>query len=192
MPQGFPYRRALISGAIAVLSAAMVSGQTAAPRTQTVSAPANAARTSLVPDAAATRAVIDKYCVTCHNDKLKTGTLSLEKMDFAHFADDAELGEKIVRKLRAGMMPPTNMPRPDTATREALIRWMEGELDRASVTHLPAPGLHRLNRTEYANVIRDLLGLQVDPTKFLPSDDSARGFDNMAGTLTVSPALIEA
>jgi hypothetical protein len=74
----------------------------------------------------------------------------------------------------------------------SLIRWMESELDRSAVTHLPAPGLHRLNRTEYANAIRDILALEVDPTKFLPSDDSTRGFDNIAGALTMSPALMEA
>ena len=76
--------------------------------------------------------------------------------------------------------------------REALVLWLESELDRTAVTHLPAPGLHRLNRTEYANAIRDVLGLEVDATKFLPSDDSTHGFDNMAGTLVMSPALMEA
>ena len=89
-------------------------------------------------------------------------------------------------------MPPTGLPRPDAATRESLIRWMERELDRDAVTYLPPPGLHRLNRTEYANAIRDLLALEVDATKFLPPDDSTRGFDNIAGTLTMSPALMEA
>src|SRR2546422_610405 len=81
---------------------------------------------------------------------------------------------------------------PKPATLQSLIRWMENELDRSAVTHLPPPGLHRLNRTEYANAVRDLLGLEVDATKFLPSDDSTHGFDNMAGTLTMSPALMEA
>ena len=89
-------------------------------------------------------------------------------------------------------MPPAGMPRPDPATREKLIGWLEDELDRVADTHLPPPGLHRLNRTEYANTIRDLLDLEVDTSKFLPSDDSTHGFDNMAGTLTMSPALIEA
>src|SRR6266699_1877025 len=90
------------------------------------------------------------------------------------------------------MMPPTGMRRPDPATLESLIRWMEHELDRGAVTHLPPPGLHRLNRTEYANAIRDLLALEVDAAKFLPADDSTHGFDNIAGTLTMSPALMEA
>ena len=84
------------------------------------------------------------------------------------------------------------MPRPDPATRESLITWMEKELDRSAVTNLPPPGLHRLNRTEYTNAIRDVLALEVDATKFLPPDDSTRGFDNIAGALTLSPALMEA
>ena len=94
--------------------------------------------------------------------------------------------------VHAVQMPPTGLPRPNDATMESLIRWMENELDGKAVTHLPAPGLHRLNRTEYANAIRDLLALEVDPTKFLPSDDSTRGFDNIAAALTTSPALMEA
>ena len=94
--------------------------------------------------------------------------------------------------MRAGLMPPTDARRPDAATMESLIRWMEGELDRSAKTHLPAPGLHRLNRTEYSNAIRDLLALEVDASKFLPTDDSTHGFDNIAGALTMSPALMEA
>jgi hypothetical protein len=89
-------------------------------------------------------------------------------------------------------MPPTGMPRPDPATMETFIRWMEDELDRNAVTHLPAPGLHRMNRAEYTNAIRDLLALEVDATKFLPVDDSTRGFDNQVAALTMSPALMEA
>src|SRR5437867_1990206 len=138
------------------------------------------------------RALLDRYCVVCHNTKLKTANLLLDELDLAHLGDHAEIGEKVVRKLRAGMMPPTGMPRPDPDSRESLIRWMENELDRSAVTHLPPPGLHRLNRTEYANAIRDLLAFEADATKFLPSDDSSHGFDNMAGTLTMSPALMEA
>jgi len=144
------------------------------------------------PDVATQRAVIDQYCVGCHNAKLNTANLALDKLDLAHLGDHAEVGELIVRKLRAGMMPPTGMPRPDAAKREALISWMERELDRSAGTHLPAPGLHRLNRTEYTNAIRDVLALEVDATKFLPGDDSTRGFDNIAGALTMSPALMEA
>src|SRR4051812_43510011 len=140
----------------------------------------------------AQRAVIDQYCVPCHNQKLKTANLLLDQLDLTRLGDHADIGEKVVRKLRAGMMPPSGMPRPDPATRETLISWMESELDRSAATHLPPPGLHRLNRTEYANAIRDLLGLEVDAARFLPSDDSTHGFDNMAGTLAMSPALVEA
>jgi hypothetical protein len=89
-------------------------------------------------------------------------------------------------------MPPTNARRPEPATLNGLATWLENELDRHTETHLPAPGLHRLNRTEYTNAIRDILGLEVDATKFLPADDSSHGFDNMAGSLTMSPALMEA
>jgi hypothetical protein len=84
------------------------------------------------------------------------------------------------------------MKRPDQATLDAFAQWLEDSTDRTAADHVPAPGLHRLNRTEYANAIRDLLALDVDATKFLPADDSTRGFDNIAGALTMSPALLEA
>src|SRR6266699_3503411 len=172
------------------MSVALVSGQSG----QTARGPALNATKSPAAAAGVTtqRALLDRYCVGCHNTKLKTANLLLDQLDLAHLGDDAEIGEKVVRKLRAGMMPPTGMPRPGPAIRESLIRWMENELDRSAVTNLPPPGLHRLNRTEYANAIRDLLGLEVDATKFLPADDSTHGFDNIAGTLTLSPALMEA
>src|SRR5262249_52755833 len=142
-------------------------------------------------DVATYRALLDQYCVTCHNTRLKTANLLLDQLDLAHLSDQAEIGEKVVRKLRAGMMPPTNMKRPDAAALDGFVHWMEGELDRGATTHLPAPGLHRLNRTEYANAIRDLLSLEVDANKFLPADDSTHGFDNQAGALTMSLALVE-
>lgn len=97
----------------------------------------------------------------------------------------------MVRKIRAGMMPPSGMPRPDAAAYESMTAWLETELDRHAVTRVPPPGLHRMNRTEYANAIRDLLALEIDPSKYLPSDDSTRGFDNIAGALSISPALLE-
>jgi mono/diheme cytochrome c family protein len=167
------------------LTVALLLGQSA----QTAPGSKQAA---LPPDVTAQRALVDKYCVTCHNAKAMTGNLALDKLDLAHLGDHAEIGEKVVRKLRAGMMPPTGMPRPDAATLNGLVTWMESELDRSAVTYLPPPGLHRLNRTEYTNSIRDVLGLEVDATKFLPPDDSTRGFDNIAGALTLSPALMEA
>ena len=138
------------------------------------------------------RKLLDQYCVTCHNAKTKTANLLLDQLDLANLDEHVDVAEKVVRKLRAGLMPPTGMVRPDPSTMESLIRWMEGELDRTATTHLPAPGLHRMNRAEYTNAIRDLLALEVDATKFLPVDDSTRGFDNQAAALTISPALMEA
>ena len=143
------------------------------------------------PPAATARASIDQYCVPCHNQRLKTAGLMLDKLDSTEVRKDAEVWEKVVRKLRAGMMPPSGLPRPTPAIYEALITSIENELDRDTVTRLPPPGLHRLNRTEYGNAIRDLLALEIDPAKFLPSDDSTRGFDNIAGALSLSPALLE-
>ena len=187
--------RLLAAGCVAAVSVALVSGQSSQVARQSKPASNPTVQSQAkpqVPDVATQRALIDQYCVTCHNAKLKTANLLLDQLDLAHLSANAEVGEKVVRKLRAGMMPPINMKRPDPATMESLIKWMETELDRGAVQHLPAPGLHRLNRTEYANAIRDVLGLEVDPTKFLPSDDSTRGFDNIAGALTMSPALMEA
>src|SRR3984893_17546767 len=143
------------------------------------------------PPAATARAIIDQYCVPCHNQRLKTAGLMLDELDSTEVRKDGEVWEKVVRKLRAGMMPPSGLPRPTPAIYEALITSIENELDRDTVTRLPPPGLHRLNRTEYGNAIRDLLALEIDPAKFLPSDDSTRGFDNIAGALSLSPALLE-
>ncbi|PWU06389.1 MAG: hypothetical protein C5B51_12415 [Terriglobia bacterium] len=144
--------------------------------------------------AAAQRAVLDRYCVTCHNDKLKTANFSLQATDLNTVGDKPETWEKVVRKLRAGVMPPPGVRRPPLAEYEGLRDWLEAEIDRKVAGH-SNPGsviLHRLNRTEYANVIRDLLDLEIDPTTLLPPDDSARGFDNIAGSLTISPTLLEA
>ena len=141
----------------------------------------------------APRALIDQYCVTCHNQRAKTAGLMLDKMDPAHVAQDREAWEKVVRKLRAGMMPPQGMPRPNDATYEALTVALENELDRAAAQKpkLSTPGVHRLNRTEYANAIRELVGLGIDPAVYLPADDSSYGFDNVESGLQVSPALVE-
>jgi hypothetical protein len=139
------------------------------------------------------RALLDRYCVTCHNDRVKTANLSLQGLDLARVGEHAELWEKVIRKLRAGVMPPPELPRPSLAEYEGLRDWLEAEIDRAAATK-PNPGavvLHRLNRTEYANAIRDLLDLRIDATTLLPPDDSANGFDNIAGSLTLSPTLLE-
>jgi hypothetical protein len=146
------------------------------------------------PTASAERALLNQYCVTCHSDELKTANLSLEKLDLSAVGDHAEVWEKVIRKLRAGMMPPPGMPRPPLAKYEELRDWLEAQVDRTAAAH-PNPGsvvLHRLNRTEYANAIRDLLDLDINASTLLPADDAARGFDNVAGSLTISPTLLEA
>src|SRR5688572_21791581 len=139
------------------------------------------------------RALLDKYCVTCHNNRNKTANLSLEGLDLSAASQHAELWEKVIRKLRAGVMPPPDLPRPSLPEYEALRDWLEGEIDRAAATRTVAGSvvLHRLNRTEYANAIRDLLDVEIDVTTLLPPDDSANGFDNIAGSLTISPTLLE-
>jgi len=139
------------------------------------------------------RAVIDQYCISCHNDRLKTAGLSFEKLDFTNVAASADIWEKAVRKLRVGMMPPQGARQPDDATRQSLVSWLITELDRAAGGS-PNPGhplLHRLNRVEYGNAVRDLLGLEVDPAMLLPPDDAAYGFDNVGDVLGVSPVLLE-
>src|SRR5687767_1388573 len=147
--------------------------------------------------AAAHRAVLDRYCVTCHNEAAKARgsvPVALDRLDLANVGANAAAWEPAVRKLRAGLMPPAGSPRPDKATHDALASWLEGELDRYATSN-PNPGrtepLHRLNRTEYRNAIRDLLALDLDVSSLLPPDDSSYGFDNIAGVLKLSPTLLE-
>ena len=135
---------------------------------------------------------IQQYCVTCHNQRLKTGGLSLDTLDIANVQANAETWESVVRKLRVGAMPPHGVRRPDQKTTDSLIAWLEGELDRTSSRSPGRPVLRRLNRAEYANAIRDLLGLDVDVTALLPPDVSAFGFDNVADAQGSSPALLQA
>ncbi len=180
----------LIAIGVGALTVAGASAESARPAA--TARPAPAAAVSAGADAATQRTIVNQYCVPCHNARLKTAGLLLDQVDLEQLGSHPDVGEKIVRKLRAGLMPPTGNRRPDPATMESLVRGMEATLDRAAAPHLPPPGLHRLNRTEYTNAIRDLLDLRVDATKFLPSDDSTRGFDNIAGALTMSPALMEA
>ena len=138
-------------------------------------------------------ALVKTYCVTCHNDKTRTGELTLEHVDLADVPKSAELWEKVIRKVRAGMMPPAGMPRPDAPTLDGFVGYLESSIDRAAAAN-PRPGrtaLHRLNRAEYANAIRDLLSLEIDSTALLPPDDESSGFDNIADVLTVSASLME-
>jgi hypothetical protein len=139
------------------------------------------------------RSTIQRYCITCHNDRTKAQGLSLEGADASHPGESPEVWERVVRKLRARSMPPQGVPRPDEATYKTLVTSLETELDRAAAGH-PNPGralIRRLNRSEYGNAVRDLLALDVDVSSLLPPDDSAYGFDNISEMLGTSPALLE-
>ncbi len=139
------------------------------------------------------RGLVDKYCVTCHNQRAQQAGLMLDRVSIEHLAQNAATWEKVVKKLRTGAMPPVGMPRPDEATMNSFVAWLEKSLDREAAT-TPNPGrpsVHRLNRTEYANAIRDLLGLEVDVSTLLPPDTTGFGFDNVADVLSVSPGLLE-
>jgi hypothetical protein len=143
----------------------------------------------------APKAMLDTYCVTCHNDKLKTAGLALDTVDVSKPSANPEVWEKVIGKLRAGSMPPPGRPRPDAATYKAMAVWLENEIDHAWAAN-PNPGrigaVHRLNRTEYNNAIRDLLKLDVDVRTQLPGDETADGsFDNFADSLTISTAHME-
>ena len=138
-------------------------------------------------------AVVTQYCVVCHNERLKTGGLMLDHVDLAAIPANRDVWEKVVRKLRRGAMPPQGARRPDQATADGLVAWLETELDRAAAAN-PNPGeplVHRLNRAEYANAVRDLLSLDVEVSSLLPPDDSAYGFDNIADVLGLSPVRVE-
>src|SRR5712692_1929394 len=139
------------------------------------------------------RALIDTYCVGCHNQKVKTGSLALDSGDPAKAGDDAAKWERVLRKVRRGEMPPPGAPRPDAAVAASFSASLEATLDRAAAAH-PNPGrpaVHRLNRAEYSNAIRDLLALDIQAGSSLPVDDSGYGFDNIADVLSMSPALLE-
>jgi hypothetical protein len=136
---------------------------------------------------------LKQYCLTCHNERAKVAGLVLDPAGLDHVGADAELWEKVVRKIKTGMMPPSGMPRPDRSALDGFAAALEARLDLANPpgAHPDAPALHRLNRTEYANAIRDLLALEVDVKALLPPDDSNEGFDNIAEALTVSPSLVQ-
>ncbi len=149
---------------------------------------------SAAPNATPERALLDRYCVACHNDRLQTAGLELDTADVTDVAADPALWERVVRKLRAGAMPPAPRPRPDEATYARFIARLETQLDAVASAD-PNPGrteaFHRLNRAEYRNVVRDLLALDVDVAELLPADDGSYGFDNIAGVLGVSPTLLD-
>jgi len=157
---------------------------------------ANAPAQPAVPAAeavTANQAVVQKYCISCHNEKLKSGGLALSALDMTRVPKDAEPWEHVIRKVRTGAMPPAGRPRPDKAVAENLVTYLETELDKAATAN-PNPGrptLQRLNRAEYRNAIRDLLGIEIDAASMLPADVAGFGFDNNADALTLSPALTE-
>jgi cytochrome c551/c552 len=139
------------------------------------------------------QALMNQYCSGCHNQDDNAGGMALDKMDFEKVGKDAAVWERVVRKVRTGMMPPSGQPRPTRAVLDAFATEVETRLDKAAAANpnVGSPALHRLNRTEYANVIRDLLAIDVDVSTMLPSDDSNEGFDNIADALGVSPTLIQ-
>jgi hypothetical protein len=178
--------RVAIVLAVAVWAAAVSSS---APRAQ--------AQPETPPATASLERTITQYCAACHNRRIQTTATAsgvvLDEVNLSAVAANGEMWEKVIRKLRAGAMPPAGMPRPDAAAHDALVSFLEDALDRAAANrpHPGRPSPHRLNRAEYANAVRDLLALNVDPAGLLPPDDSADGFDNNADVLSVSPVLLE-
>jgi hypothetical protein len=195
-PKAFPSARVATIGAVwFVLTVSL--GIQARPSAQQPASQAKSAQPSspirAVSPASSHRAMLDRYCVTCHNQRLVTAGLKLDEADVANPGEGAEIWEKVVRKVRTGMMPPPNMPQPSMGDRRALLSWLETSLDKAAAAK-PNPGrtetLRRLNRTEYQNAIRDLLSVDIDAASLLPADESGHGFDNVTvGDLP--PALLD-
>ena len=189
------------AGAAAVYVSAMPSGPTEARtapvvyRSNQLQGQASAIAPSTGSTVSPNHATLTRYCLTCHNERLRTAGLTLNPDGLNRVGESTEVWEKVVSKLRNGAMPPPGAPRPDQATLGALTTWLEGALDRDAVER-PDPGrtsvFHRLNRAEYRNAIRDLLALEIDVASQLPADDiDEQGFDNMADVLTVSPVLLD-
>ncbi|MCH8265363.1 MAG: DUF1587 domain-containing protein, partial [Proteobacteria bacterium] len=189
------FRVAIFSAMVVVQATAWLSGEVSA-QTPTSSA-------------IEYRALLDQYCVSCHNQsvvddpnepanallsQLRAVGLKLDALDLSAVAANAAHWEPVVRKLRAGLMPPAGLPRPEPATLDGFRTWLETELDTAAAAR-PNPGrtatFHRLNRAEYGNAIRDLLALEIDVDDFLPADDAGYGFDNIGGVLRMSQSLLE-
>src|SRR5438876_5546419 len=142
---------------------------------------------------AASRGLIDQYCLGCHNQKLKTAGVALDAVDLSKVDGHADVLERVLRKVRTGEMPPVGLPHPEASTASSFAKSLEDALDKAAAAN-PNPGrpaVHRLNRAEYSNAIRDLLALDIKPGSLLPVDDSGYGFDNIGDVLSVSPILLE-
>ena len=185
---------ALVAACLILVASVIVRAQGGTPApapAAAAQAPAQAAAAAAAP--ASFQPVVDQYCVTCHNDRLRTGGLSLQAVSLTDVAAHAETWEKVIRKLRGNMMPPAGLPRPEPAVLSAFVDRLEQQLDDVAA-RTPDPGrilLHRFNRAEYGNAIRDLLALDVDAATLLPPDDSSFGFDNIADILGMSPLLME-
>ena len=188
--------RALGTGALLVVC--LATSWAAADRIQAApqGTPSAAAATS-TPALAEQRALFAKYCVTCHSQALKargTVPVAFDTLDISNVAGDAETWERIVLKMRAGLMPPAGAPRPDKAAHDRFVTRSRGRArsgGRREAQSRPHQAFHRLNRTEYHNAVRDLLDLDVDVSSLLPADDASYGFDNIAGVLKLSPTLME-
>jgi mono/diheme cytochrome c family protein len=177
-------QRRVVIGAICLFSIAIVQASSPAPQKPAAAKPAGAVEY---------KAMVDQYCVTCHSDRLRMASLSLEGIDLANVPKHGDVLEKMLQKVRSGEMPPAGRPRPDQAAYQEFGNWLETSLDSYGAAN-PNPGrpmVHRLNRTEYANAVHDLLSLDIDGPSLLPPDDSTRGFDNIADVLGVSPLLLE-
>ena len=163
--------------------------RSASPSADAQQPPAAAAPAAASPEAA----FLNQYCIGCHNQRAKVGGLALDTLDISRVGPAAETWEKVVKKIRTGMMPPSGTKRPERAALDRFATELEGRLDKAvdPTAALVTPALHRLNRTEYANAIRDLLALDVNVNTLLPADGSSQGFDNLAEALAVSPSLIQ-
>src|SRR5262245_47980800 len=180
--------RTLVLTGIALAMAALVPAATL--QAQNSNSSSSAASSSAASDY---RTTLQLYCVGCHSGPNPFAGLNLEPLDFANLEENGEIWEKLIRKLRARQMPPAGMPKPDDATLEGLVKFVESGRDRLAEVK-PNPGrttLHRLNRTEYGNAIRDLLALEIDVADLLPADDIGYGFDNIGDVLSVSPFLLE-
>jgi mono/diheme cytochrome c family protein len=185
-------KRFMFAGMSCVLGISMCVAAVGRAAAQTRPASAANAATS---DVAERRAILDQYCVTCHNGRLRVADLDLDGVDLSNVGEHAELLEKVVRKMRAGAMPPPLRPRPEKSVYDGFRTWLEGELDESARAR-PNPGrteaFQRLNQTHYRNAVRDLLDLEIDVSDLLPGDvPDEHGFDNNGGALSFSPVLME-
>jgi cytochrome c5 len=186
MTKLFPFARVVTLGSAGVAAILCVCVQlqpSAEPAgRRQVASPSSSPAAGATTPASGPRRVLDRYCVTCHNERLKTADLMLDRIDVANPGAAADLWEKVVRKVHTGTMPPSNVQQPSQDDRRALLTWLETSLDAASAAR-PNPGrtdtLRRLNRTEYQNAVRDLLALDIDAASLLPPDESGHGFDNV-------------